>query len=74
MVSFKCSRCETSFQTEGSKHNHQKTCGGATSDCAGKTRSDKCNTEITKASLARHNRACTAGKERMVQEERSGHR
>ena len=58
---FAFSRCGSEFNTEGNKLSHEKTCSGVASGWVGLARCEKCNKDISKASITRHRRACTAG-------------
>ena len=60
---FRCPKCGREFKSENTKVNHEKQCRGTIAADARKARCEKCGKETSKANIARHRKACTAGEE-----------
>ena len=60
---FECTKCISSFRTESTMKNHQKSCkGGATNGIT--KRCLNCNKEISSSNFARHSRTCRSSKQK----------
>ena len=49
------------METEGSRKNHEKTCGGGRAEREGRRECGECGAWITVANYARHRRGCGDG-------------
>jgi hypothetical protein len=58
---FECDRCHGTFKSENTLINHAKSCGGSAANDTEMRRCEKCQRDYSKANIARHRKACTAG-------------